>query len=129
MDETRGSVLIVDDEPAVRSFIATVLRGAGYQVTAVSNADEALAAGPNGSTGFDALITDVRLPGMSGPELVRRLTHQVGELPVVVISGLGAEEMREQFDGKEYPLLEKPFGAMDLLRCVEGVIETSVRRG
>ena len=64
-------VLVVDDEATVRRYVVHVLKAAGYQTSAASNAVEAIEAFANGA--FEALVTDVMMPGMTGDELARQL--------------------------------------------------------
>ncbi len=79
------SILVVEDEAVVRRLIVKILQREGYHVTDVASAEEALAAAR--ANPVRLLITDVRLPGMSGPDLARRLHTATPELKVLYISG------------------------------------------
>src|SRR5690606_35597966 len=68
--EPAGRVLLVDDDDAVRSSVAAMLRAAGYGVTVAGTAAEALALLDDG---FDVVVADVVLPGISGPDLCFRV--------------------------------------------------------
>jgi DNA-binding NtrC family response regulator len=84
---TRGSVLIVDDEAYVRDSLATVLRRGGY---AVRTADSARAALETSMLeGLDVVISDLRMPGGDGLELLRKLRETEPSLPVIVLTGHG----------------------------------------
>ena len=78
------SVLIVDDEPDHSDFVAAFLRRHGYQTRCVPNGRDALSTLLN--NGLDAVILDVRMPGMSGIEVARRLVATHPEVVVVLIS-------------------------------------------
>ncbi len=79
-------VLLVDDDVAVRETAAAVLQAQGYAVTEVAEAGQALGL-LRGGAPFDVLVTDVVMPGMTGPELIRELRRLRPELPAVMISG------------------------------------------
>jgi two-component system cell cycle sensor histidine kinase/response regulator CckA len=79
------TVLVVEDHTALRDLIATVLTDAGYRVMAASNGEEALGIAAN--IPVDVVLTDVTMPGMTGPALVERLREQSERLHVIFISG------------------------------------------
>lgn len=82
------SVLVVDDEGALRRVLRETLQRQGYRVTAVASAEEALAAFPSAS--FDVVLTDVHLKGRSGIELIREIRGRETETEVIVMSGSGS---------------------------------------
>jgi two-component system cell cycle sensor histidine kinase/response regulator CckA len=84
--ERAPTVLVVDDEPSVRTFVDRVLRAAGYTTLTATNGPEALALSERG-TRFDLLLTDVRMPGMEGDELARRLRERDPTLKVLYLTG------------------------------------------
>ena len=86
------TILLVEDEEAVRGFVATVLRRAGYQVVEAPAAKPALEAIDRLDTVVDLLVTDVIMPGMSGCELADELKTRYARLPVVFMSGYGADQ-------------------------------------
>lgn len=79
-------VLLVDDDANVRRPLALALGNAGFRVTAAANADEALAALRGGGR-CDVLLTDVRMPGLSGPQLAAAVECEFGAVPVLFLSG------------------------------------------
>jgi two-component system, chemotaxis family, sensor kinase CheA len=87
------SVLLIDDAPFFRAMLAPVLKAAGYAVTAVGSAREALAL-LQGGRGFDVVITDVDMPDMDGFELAAALRNdtRTAELPVIGLSSLVSAE-------------------------------------
>lgn len=104
-------VLVVDDEPIVRSFLARLLEEAGYDVQAAPDGAEALRAALAHPTGFDLVISDIRMPGMDGWELGRRLRSRWPELPVLYISGYDLEQAIPSATA----FLRKPFDPSALL--------------
>ncbi|HEY5999685.1 MAG TPA: ATP-binding protein [bacterium] len=118
-----GAVLLVEDDEGVRTFMAAALAEYGYGVTAVASPAEALAAAP-GAT-IDLVISDVVMPGMSGPELCRRLAELRPGIRVLYISGYpsGAGALDRLLD-KGTPLLQKPFTVGALLQAVRDTIGT-----
>jgi DNA-binding NtrC family response regulator len=87
MKKSRGTILIVDDEPYVRESLATVLRRAGYSVETADSVQAALAPGRLG--GLDAVITDLRMPGQDGIKLLREVVQAEPGIPVIVLTGHG----------------------------------------
>jgi two-component system, LuxR family, response regulator FixJ len=81
---SHGVVGIVDDDQAVRDALCNLLASVGLGATAFSSAEELIESSQ--STKLDCLILDVRLPGMSGPELQHRLTEGRNIIPVIFIT-------------------------------------------
>ena len=101
----RHTVLLVEDELPVRMVLSRTLEEAGYRVVTASNGQEALRLAEQ-QVGFDAVITDLAMPRMSGQELAARLAQRTPTLPMLFISGFGASADRAELPG---PLLLKPF--------------------
>lgn len=87
------SVLLIDDSPFFRNMLAPVLGTAGYKVTAVENADQALALREGGAL-FDVIVSDIQMPGMSGFELASliKADQRWQKTPIVAISAHGTPE-------------------------------------
>ena len=116
---TRAVVLVVDDDDAVRAITLDMLSAVGYTVRAASGGTEALALLDNGDT-IDLLLTDVVMPGMSGPELARHVRVSRPRLPIVFISGYANPE---GIAGEPLErLVRKPFSASDLREQIEEAI-------
>jgi PAS domain S-box-containing protein len=112
-------VLLVDDEPAVLKVAHRVLMTLGFDVTPAASAAEALSNLGNGPPP-DVMLTDVTMPEMSGPELVRRVHELMPSLPVAFMSGYAREDLLQQGQiGEEVPLVHKPFVAADLCAALE----------
>ncbi|MEC7948401.1 MAG: response regulator, partial [Myxococcota bacterium] len=88
--ERRRSVLVVDDERAVRAALRVNLTKEGYDVLLAATGEEALAALDTDTP--DAVITDVRMPGMDGLALLDQIQSRSPGLPVVVMTGHGSVE-------------------------------------
>ena len=122
-----GTVWLVEDDVDVRTLTETVLTDAGYTVLTAANAGEALnlASSARGTSDParlaqpDLLITDVVMPGLSGPELANRLTADHPGLPVLFVSGnAGPRQLRFNPHSPTVGFLAKPFTPPDLLRSV-----------
>jgi PAS domain S-box-containing protein len=109
------TILVVEDEEAVRTLTRRALEGAGYRVLAAVSGADALALMTR-HPAPDLLLTDLVMPGMSGREVARRLTQRSPGLPVLYMSGYSDDAaLRQDLD---QPLLQKPFDVESLLRHV-----------
>src|SRR5258708_4601700 len=115
-------VLIVDDEPDVRLVARVVLASAGYDVREAASGEEALAqlTGPDLP---DAVLLDVRMPGIDGWETLNRLRADQSELPVVIFTAHMAarQDAPNPWKGYEH-FLTKPFDPDGLLQAVKQAI-------
>lgn len=120
-------VLLVEDDPSVRSVTERGLRARGYHVTAVVSAEDALALG-NELNSIDILVTDVRLPGISGLDLAAQLRERFPFLPVLTMSG-HVEDPKQQaaLTAGKYAFLAKPFSLPGLLMRLREVLEATPR--
>jgi DNA-binding NtrC family response regulator len=118
-------VLVVDDEELYRRALERILRRAGGQVTTARDASEAMA--QVASQPFDAVLCDVKMPGLSGLELVRQVHEVDPDLPCIVITGYGSPaSSAAALDAGAFWYLEKPFeqGHLDVVRrLVEQAVE------
>ena len=109
-------MLVVEDNAEVGGFSTQVLQDLGYETAWATNAAEALALLGEGGHRFDAVFSDVVMPGMSGVELAKEIRRRRPGLPVVLTSGYSqvlAEEGRHGFE-----LLHKPYAAEELSRVL-----------
>nr|GID87500.1 hypothetical protein Ade03nite_64240 [Actinoplanes derwentensis] len=113
------TVLVVEDDPQVRQLTQRILQRQGYRVLACGSAEEAEKRYIDQRFTISILLTDVMLPGMSGPELARAIARLDPGLPTVFMSGYSDGELTDQ---GQVPagttLLTKPFSAADLTRIV-----------
>jgi PAS domain S-box-containing protein len=114
-----GCVLLVDDDPTVRRTTRRLLERAGWQVVEANDGASGLAEFSADPGRFRVVLSDVRMPMMSGPALARRIQSLVPGTPIVLFSGY------DRLDGPDdslpvgIPLLHKPFAPSDLLRMVD----------
>jgi CheY-like chemotaxis protein len=122
-DGGREKILLVEDEPLVRLGVAHILREFGYAVTAVKDATAALKELDAGGQRFHLLLTDVVLPGMSGPELTKVAHEKNPGIRVLLMSAFPAEELVAQ--GRIVPgtpTLEKPFSDDQLFQKIRDAL-------
>ena len=113
-------VLVVEDNVEVGRFATQILEDLGYRTTWAANAEEALEKlGPDGA-GFDAVFSDVVMPGMGGIELAKHLQRRLPDLPVLLASGYSHVLAQDGSHGFE--LLHKPYSADQLGRILARVV-------
>jgi CheY-like chemotaxis protein len=112
------NILLVEDSDEVSCITVEYLHELGHQVVAVADAEIAVIRLKNES--FDAVMTDIRLPGMSGLELARALIKDYPNLPVVIASGYGAPNVEFLLGEKQRTvlMLPKPYDLPDLERTL-----------
>ena len=116
-------ISVVDDDDSVRESLSGLLRSVGFKIMTFASAEEFLSWNRRCDT--DCLILDVRMPGMSGLELQRRLICDRTAIPVIFITAHGNEETRAQAlstGAVEYLL--KPFSEEALLRAIDTAIKS-----
>jgi signal transduction histidine kinase/ActR/RegA family two-component response regulator len=120
----RESVLVVEDDPALRMVITSFLERQNYQATAAQDGSEALAildeSGP-----FDLLLSDIILPGgFSGPELANEITRRQPSMKILLMSGYASDAVEGKSSPSDYAnLLQKPFSMGTLAREVRSVLK------
>jgi PAS domain S-box-containing protein len=116
-------VLLVEDDEMLRPFLIQVLQGNGYRVLAAENSDKALSLVESLNEPIDLVISDVIMPGRTGPELVAELLRSRPGLPALYISG-HAEGLLPPVPAQTLPmhLLQKPFSSTDLLTKVREIL-------
>ncbi|MBI4564698.1 MAG: sigma-54-dependent Fis family transcriptional regulator [Planctomycetes bacterium] len=121
--ETEAAILIVDDEEGTRASLARALDQPGYRVRGVESAEAALAALEKES--FDVILCDIRLGGMDGLELQKRIRADHPDVPVVMITAYAAVEtaVRALKQGA-YDYLAKPFSAEEARSAVHRALES-----
>jgi CheY-like chemotaxis protein/two-component sensor histidine kinase len=118
-----GTVLVVEDDAAVRRLVNRILLQAGYRVLVTSSAREALALA-NWEPSIDVLVTDVVMPEMNGHELAQRLLALRPDLRVLYISGYAPEVVRARgVQAQQEAFLQKPFTAALLTETVRGLVQ------
>lgn len=120
----RETVLLAEDEDAVRTVAVAALERRGYRVLAATDGDAALAISRAFPGRIDLLVTDVVMPGMNGRELADRLTQSRPDLPVLYVSGYTEDaDLRLGLEGATRSLLAKPFTSLELARRVRTILD------
>jgi signal transduction histidine kinase/CheY-like chemotaxis protein len=123
------TLLVVEDEPAVRRAVQRNLERLGYHVLAAHDGEDALRL-VEALDGIDLLLSDVVMPGIDGPELACRLRARWSDLPVLFVTGYSADRLaRTDAVGPHDRVLEKPYQFDELARTIRGMLEAQwVRR-
>ncbi|HEX9464126.1 MAG TPA: ATP-binding protein, partial [Alphaproteobacteria bacterium] len=118
-----GTVLLVEDEDAVRLFGSRALRNKGYKVVEAKSGDAALDVLANYGGTIDLMITDIVMPQMDGTQLIRHVREKQPDLKVICISGYAEESFRKRLDTVEgIHFLPKPFSLDQLAGKVKEVL-------
>jgi len=116
------TVLVVDDEAAIRALVSSTLERYGYTVLVAATGDDALALA-EGTPRIDLLITDVVMAGMPGTVLAQAMQDRFPDMHVLYMSGYGADEVLRR-DGRERgPILQKPFTLTGLAEKVREAVD------
>ncbi len=119
----QDTILLVEDEEAVRSFAARALRMRGYNVIEASGGEEALEIVRAAAAPIHLLITDVVMPNMAGPTLVRAVRRLRPEMAIIFMSGYAEEAFRRNDEkAEDLHFLPKPFGLKQLAAKVKEVL-------
>jgi CheY-like chemotaxis protein len=113
------TILLVEDEPAVRQLFAQALMRAGYRVYEARNGQEAMKLFEQHADGIDLLLTDLRMPFMGGAELAQLLRGRRRTLKLICVSGYPHPDD----DDLAADFLSKPFSREDLLSKVREVLD------
>ena len=127
----RERVLVVEDDASVRFLVQRTLHAAGYRVTSANNGHEAVDYLERSADDFDLVLTDVIMPGLSGPQLLDRVSVLRPKARHLMMSGYTADALRAKEASPTDPirlragelLLQKPFTEEALLRAVRGAID------
>ena len=118
------TILFVEDERAIRKLISTILKRAGYRVLEASDAGEAEVIWTRENSGIDLLLTDIAMPGLSGPELARDLLAERPALKVLFASG-NSEHLPPHIAILlgQARVLQKPYAPKQLLEAVADALQ------
>jgi two-component system cell cycle sensor histidine kinase/response regulator CckA len=117
-----ATILVVEDEPAVRALVASLLTDAGYRVLQASSGEEAFALTEGPYQRIDLVVSDVVLPGLSGPQVIARLREKYPSVRVLFMSGHAMNKLRRE-DLLGARLLRKPFTRPQLLTEVNACLQ------
>lgn len=118
-----ATILLVEDEDAVRGFGARALKNKGYEVIEAASAEDALDILEIDNPQLDIMITDVIMPDKDGPTLAREILAQRPDLPVVFVSGFTEDRFKDEFQGYNVSFLPKPFTLKQLAEKVKDTLD------
>jgi two-component system cell cycle sensor histidine kinase/response regulator CckA len=115
------TILLVDDEEAVRSIVVKILRRAKYSVLEAENGDGALRIAESHHGKIDLLLSDMYMPGLRGPEVAQALAPKCPGIRVLFMSGYADQDSRSGVPaGANF--INKPFSGKELVTAVEAVL-------
>ena len=121
-----GRILLVEDEDTVRAIAERALVRAGYEVVTASDGEEGLAA-MRAEPSFDMVVSDVVMPVMDGPAMVRAIRAIAPDMPVLFMSGYAEGQLRDEIDIEDKHFLAKPFNVTQIAAKVGSVLEAHRR--
>ncbi len=124
------TILVVEDDPALREITCEFLRSSGYAVLQAGTPEEALRVAAQHSGTVHCLLTDVVLPGKSGPQLAERLAANHPELKVLYVSGYADEALRKHpIPAGKFAFLQKPCTHQTLGRKIRELLDEPAATG
>ena len=115
-------VLVVDDEPMIRRFAERVLHEAGFGVHEATDGAAALELIRAGAATPDVVLSDIMMPRMNGVQLIQSLSTLRPDLPVILMSGYGNDQLAERGIASPCGVLSKPFSpdvlVAEVRRCI-----------
>lgn len=119
-----GRILLVEDEDMVRAVAERALTRAGYTVTVASDGDEGLDIVEGGGV-FDLIVSDVVMPTMDGPSMIREIRKLAPAMPVLFMSGYAEEQLRNEIGIADVHFLPKPFSVQQISDKVGAVLAST----
>ena len=117
-----GNILVVDDNDFVLMAITLLLRSHGFEVTDCASAEEAVSR--FGGAGFDAVLTDLRLPKMSGLELMEKVRETDARVPVILMTAYTNPALAQMAAHKgAFDLILKPSRPKCIVDCVKNAVD------
>jgi len=115
-------ILVVDDEPSMRRMLEILFRQEGFEVRAAASAEEALVA--LAAEPFSVVVSDIRMPGLSGIDLLRKLREEGGDAEVILVTAYASTESAiEALKLGAFDYVTKPFQVDELLHIVRNALE------
>ena len=119
----KGTILLVEDEDAVRTFAARALGTRGYDVLQAESGEAALALVEEHDGPIDLIVSDVVMPNMDGPTLIRELAGKLPGVKIIFVSGYAEDAFAKSLDpDQEFHFLPKPFSLKQLASAVKDVM-------
>jgi CheY-like chemotaxis protein len=119
-----ATVLVVDDDPVLLNIVKEQISANGYQPIVASSGEEALEVVPK-KTKIDLLLTDIKMPGISGLDLAKQISTLYPEIKVLFMSGYTLPESLFSISGKEVAFLQKPFPTDALIAKMKYILGVS----
>ena len=117
------TVLIVDDEDEVRRLAVRMFTRRGWTVQDADSGDAALEMlGETGAEALDLIVSDVVMPGLDGPALVRCIRETRPHLPAILVSGYADEKLRRDLTGRDIEFIAKPYSLKSLADAAERLV-------
>lgn len=118
-----ASILLAEDDPSLRTFLAKALGKAGHMVTSCSDGVEAI--GALELRDYDLLLADIVMPGIDGIELAQRASSHLPDIKVLFITGFAAVALNAQKTGanRNAKILSKPFHLRELVQEVDRILK------
>jgi two-component system response regulator FixJ len=124
----KGNVYVIDDDPAMRDSLDFLLGSADFKVTLFDTAADFLDA--HAGLGFGCIVSDVRMPGTDGMDLLRRLKANASPLPIIIMTGHGDIPLAvEAIKLGALDFIEKPFEDERLIGIIEAALQQSQAHG
>lgn len=125
-DKPRGNVLLADDDPRIRSLMASILEGDYFRLTSAEDGKEALRIFEERASEFDLLVLDCTMPKMSGPEVYKKVRAGGSNVPVVLVSGYHQDQVVANIgNDPNARFIKKPFNVDDFLEEVVSALRTA----
>lgn len=119
----RGRILIVEDEDSVRAFAVRALTSRGYTVLEADSGEVALGVVEDDADGFELILSDVVMPEMDGPTMLKELRKRNITTKVIFMSGYAEEAFEKNLEGaSDFAFLQKPFSLKQLVEKVKEVM-------
>lgn len=119
-----GTILLVEDETPVRIFSTSALASKGYNVLEADCAEAALDIVKKQGKDIDLIVSDVVMPGMSGPDMIKQVTEEYPDVKVIFISGYGEDAFIETYGvERKFNFLSKPYTLKQLATRVKDILE------
>ena len=120
----KHTVLLVDDEQMVLEVGKAILQRLGHEVVTAESGEEALEKFDHHQDAIGCVVLDLTMPGMDGKETFSRLRDLAPGLPIIISSGLSAEQVSAQFeDGPTIAFIQKPYQVAELSSTIQSILK------
>jgi len=126
MDDNKKRILVVEDDEEMRSLLKDFIEAEGFEMDSVSNGSEAFRILVREL--FDLVITDIRMPGLTGLDILPGIKKLQPEAPIIVITAFGSEEVhRRAIERGATAYLEKPLHFHELKTMIHEIISSEAK--